>query len=94
MSKVCDGRFDCPDETDELTCKQNLPNGPATPSCSYGMFPCDGGSCYPLAVLCDGKIDCKDGYDETNCTKKTRIYQIMDMDVDERCELFKALSCG
>lgn len=49
------------------------------------MFPCDGGSCYPLAVLCDGKIDCKDGYDESNCPKNGsgRIYQVMEMEIDE-----------
>ncbi|KAJ8960391.1 hypothetical protein NQ314_006081 [Rhamnusium bicolor] len=84
LSVVCDGVFDCPDGTDELSCMHNLPNGPATPSCSIGLFPCDGGSCYPLSVLCDGKIDCRDGYDETNCTKKSRVYQVMQMGVDER----------
>lgn len=83
-SLVCNHKNDCPDGTDEIACQIDLPNGPATPSCSYGMFPCDGGSCYPLAVRCDGRVDCKDGYDESDCSKKTRIYQIMTMDIDER----------
>ncbi|KAJ8982348.1 hypothetical protein NQ317_013098, partial [Molorchus minor] len=84
LNSVCNGVVDCPDATDELSCEHNLPNGPATPSCSIGLFPCDGGSCFPLAALCDGQVDCKDGYDETNCTKKTRIYQVMQMGTDER----------
>ncbi|KAJ8922708.1 hypothetical protein NQ315_007743 [Exocentrus adspersus] len=84
LSTVCDGVFDCPDETDELVCRYNVPNVPATPSCSSGMFPCDGNICYPLAFLCDGKENCADGYDERNCSKKSRIYQVIRMMVDER----------
>lgn len=94
MSKVCDHVSDCPDGTDEISCNQSLPNGPATPSCSWGMFPCDGGSCYPLAVLCDGNVDCKDGYDETNCYKKTRIYQTIEMNVDGRYVCINVIICN
>ncbi|RZC34546.1 sortilin-related receptor-like [Asbolus verrucosus] len=84
LNSVCNQKFDCPDGTDELACDHNLPSGPATPSCSIGYFPCDGNSCYPLASLCDGKIDCKDGYDESNCSKVSRVYQVLQMGVDER----------
>lgn len=48
------------------------------------MFPCDGNTCFPLTLLCDGHVDCADGYDENNCTKKSRIYQVIRMVVDER----------
>lgn len=86
---VCNQKLDCPDGTDELYCNQDIPSPsmqPATPSCSIGYFPCDGNICYPLASLCDGKADCKDGYDEQqqNCTKSSRIYQVLQMGVDER----------
>ncbi|XP_050504158.1 sortilin-related receptor-like isoform X12 [Diabrotica virgifera virgifera] len=80
---VCDGHFDCPDKTDELSCDDNLPDGPGAPSCSFGMFPCDE-TCYPLYLLCDGKYDCKDRYDERDCSAKARVYQINQMEVDER----------
>ncbi|XP_060532386.1 sortilin-related receptor-like isoform X2 [Cylas formicarius] len=79
MTQVCNGVYDCPDRTDEVNCEQYLPNEPATPSCSVGFFPCDGGSCYPLSVMCDGKVNCKDGYDESNCTRKSRVYQVLEM---------------
>lgn len=76
LSVVCNQHFDCPDGTDEIGCDHNLPNAPATPSCSVGYFPCDGNLCRPLALLCDGKVDCKDGYDESNCTNASRVYQV------------------
>nr|CAI5865438.1 unnamed protein product [Callosobruchus analis] len=81
LSAVCNGIRNCPDSSDESSCEHNLPNGPATPSCSVGLFPCDG-SCNPLALLCDGKVDCQDGYDETNCQKANKVYQVVYMHVD------------
>ncbi|CAG9765567.1 unnamed protein product [Ceutorhynchus assimilis] len=85
-SLVCNGVPDCPDHTDEAFCQDqyNIPNEPATPSCSVGFFPCDGGSCYPLSVMCDGKPNCKDGYDEQDCSKRSRVYQVMQMGKDMR----------
>lgn len=85
ISRVCDGHPDCPDGTDEAACiDQYHPNDPATPSCSVGLFPCDGGSCYPLSVMCDGLRDCQDGYDEEDCSKRSRVYQVMQMGIDMR----------
>ncbi|KAJ3658176.1 hypothetical protein Zmor_009933 [Zophobas morio] len=81
---VCNHQKDCPDGTDEQECDKYPANGPATPSCSKGYFPCDEDRCYPLAALCDGKGDCVDGYDELNCTKHSRVYQVLQMGVDER----------
>lgn len=81
-SSVCDGVADCPDQTDEAYCQeQYIPNEPATPSCSVGFFPCDGGSCYPLSVMCDGRSNCKDGYDELDCAKRQRVYQVNPFDI-------------
>ncbi|XP_076274083.1 sortilin-related receptor-like [Rhynchophorus ferrugineus] len=82
-TQVCDTVFDCPDKTDELSCdKDYVPNEPATPSCSLGYFPCDGGSCYPLSVMCDGKVDCHDSYDEQDCSNRKRVYQVFKITMD------------
>ncbi|CAG9863395.1 unnamed protein product [Phyllotreta striolata] len=83
LHAVCDDHFDCPDGTDESSCEQNLPDGPSSPSCSLGLFPCDE-TCLPLSLRCDGKIDCKDGYDEKNCSEVPRVYQVTWMELDER----------
>ncbi|CAG9822420.1 unnamed protein product [Phaedon cochleariae] len=83
LSAVCNGIYECPDGTDELSCDRDLPAVPAAPSCSRGLFACDS-ACYPLSYVCDGKIDCRDGTDEGNCTKRERVYQVMQLDIDER----------
>ncbi|ERL95566.1 sortilin-related receptor [Dendroctonus ponderosae] len=79
---VCNGIANCPDQSDEKYCDQPQVNEPATPSCSLGYFPCDGGSCHPLSVMCDGRPNCFDGYDERNCSSKSIIFQVMDMQIN------------
>lgn len=57
---------------------------PATPSCEPGLFPCDGSRCVPLALVCDGHKTCYDGTDEVNCDKVKRVYQILEIGIDQK----------
>uniref|UniRef100_A0A7E4VGX0 Low-density lipoprotein receptor domain class A n=1 Tax=Panagrellus redivivus TaxID=6233 RepID=A0A7E4VGX0_PANRE len=61
--KVCDGRQDCPNNSDEKNC-----------SCGVNTFRCKAKSlfsgvekCIPISAICDGYRDCFDGEDEKNC---------------------------
>lgn len=85
LKDVCNDHLDCPDGSDEAHCatRETPSQTPATPSCSIGFFPCDD-ICHPLAMMCDLKRDCQDGFDEANCSSVTRIYQVLQMGVDER----------
>ncbi|CAI9742241.1 mucin-2-like isoform X1 [Octopus vulgaris] len=57
---VCDGMFDCLDQTDEMDCQIK---------CSGNEFACDSGRCIPAKFSCDGEFDCGPGdrSDESNC---------------------------
>ncbi|XP_022250540.1 low-density lipoprotein receptor-related protein 2-like [Limulus polyphemus] len=55
----CDGRFDCPDQSDEKDCNSSCPNE---------NFRCDNGLCVVPSWICDLMDDCGDGSDEKNCS--------------------------
>lgn len=64
---VCDGDYDCGDDTDEHpdTCRPK--------NCSSTEFSCGGrlNQCVPSTWRCDGKADCENWADEAKCSPKT-----------------------
>ncbi|KAK9758575.1 Trypsin [Popillia japonica] len=58
VNKICDGRADCKDGTDEVNRKCELIH------CPSFLFRCKYGACIPRKYICDGKEDCLDASDE------------------------------
>lgn len=66
----CNGKKDCPDNSDELTinCHRNGNTQTDTVSgnCTkFAEFQCNSGKCIPIELLCDGEPNCDDNSDET-----------------------------
>lgn len=83
VREVCDGVVNCPDRSDEMFCQNTTTPTSAGPSCHEGYFSCDGSRCLPLALYCNGKVECYDESDEKNCNASSRVYQVLNMGVEE-----------
>lgn len=63
--RLCDGRRDCHDGSDErrALCARLI--------CPAGAFRCQYGACVSRRLVCDGVLDCADGTDEEACGRRS-----------------------
>ncbi|KAF8770671.1 Low-density lipoprotein receptor 1 like protein [Argiope bruennichi] len=71
VGRVCDGRNDCKDWSDETRCSDRN-----YPKCPKDYFQClSDRRCIDYSWLCDDDEDCSDGSDEENCVSACGDYQ-------------------
>ncbi|XP_078598030.1 uncharacterized protein LOC144874081 [Branchiostoma floridae x Branchiostoma japonicum] len=74
LSRVCDGRNDCGDLSDE-TCADPKSNPKSDWACMLGWFECESNMCVPADSVCDGVDDCDDASDESRCACTSAEFQ-------------------
>ncbi|CAH2041323.1 unnamed protein product, partial [Iphiclides podalirius] len=82
--RLCDGRADCADRSDEAHCTHvHKP----TVQCPSQQVMCDDGTqCLWQVMVCNGHQDCYDGSDEANCSsvpEPGHNYQFLSIGVDQ-----------